>query len=95
MKKGIHYTDTFAPTPSEDTARVLQCLIIIMNLSRLCGDIVKAYCWAEVPPGELIALSYPPGYQRTGPDGEEHAQESLWTSSSSTSLDENTRLTVA
>ena len=71
MKKGVHYTETFAPTPSEDTARILQCLIIIMNLTRMCGDIEKAYCWAKVPPGELIALSYPEGYCRTNEQGEE------------------------
>ena len=63
MKKGIHFFETFAPTPSEDTARVLQCLIIKLNLTRMCGDSEKAYCWAKVPPGELIALSYPEGYQ--------------------------------
>jgi hypothetical protein len=71
MKKGVHFYETFAPTPSEDTARVLQCLIILLNLTRMCGDIEKAYCWAKVPPGELIALSYPEGYRRVNEQGEE------------------------
>ena len=71
MQKGIHFTETFAPTPSEDTARILQCMIILMNLTRMCGDIEKAYCWAKVPPGELIALSYPEGYRRVNDQGEE------------------------
>jgi site-specific DNA-cytosine methylase len=71
MKKGIHYFETFAPTPSEDTARVLQCLTLRHNLVRKCGDIEKAYCWAKVPPGELIALSYPEGYRKMDEQGEE------------------------
>ena len=37
----------------------------------MCGDIEKAYCWAKVPPGELIALSYPEGYRRMNEQGEE------------------------
>jgi hypothetical protein len=41
-KKGIHFFETFAPTPSEDTARALQCLIIMLNLTRMCGDTEKA-----------------------------------------------------
>ena len=71
MQKGIHFFETFAPTPSEDTTRVLQGLIIRLNLTRMCGDIEKAYCWAKVPPGELIALSYPEGYRRMNEQGEE------------------------
>ena len=71
MKKGVHFTETFAPTPSEDAVRVLCCLIVLLNLTRLCGDIEKAYCWADVPPGELIALSYPEGYKRVDEYGNE------------------------
>ena len=71
MQKGIHFWDTFAPTPGEDTARILQCLTLRHNLTRRCGDIEKAYCWAKVPPGELIALSYPEGYRRVNNKGED------------------------
>ena len=71
MQKGVHYTDTFAPTPSEDTTRFLCCLTVLLNLKRLCGDIEKAYCWADVPAGELIALSYPEGYKRVNGQGSE------------------------
>jgi hypothetical protein len=71
MRRGVHYFETFAPTPSEDTARVIQCLTLKHNLVRKCGDIEKAYCWAKVPPGELIALSYPEGYRKVNEHGEE------------------------
>ena len=71
MTKGVHYFDTFAPTPGEDSVRVLCCLVILMNLTRKCCDIVKAYCWADAPAGSLIALSYPDGYQRRTPEGDE------------------------
>ena len=71
MRKGVHYNETFAATPSEDTARFLCCITVLLNLVRKAGDIEKAYCWADVPPGELIALSYPDGYKRTDENGEE------------------------
>jgi site-specific DNA-cytosine methylase len=71
MQKGVHFWETFAPTPGEDTARIMQCLTLKHNLIRRCGDIVKAYCWAKVPPGQLIALSYPEGYRRVNEAGED------------------------
>ena len=70
MQKGIHYTHTFASTPSEDTQRFLCCITILLNLKRRACDVEKAYCWADLPPGELIALSYPDGYKRTNEAGE-------------------------
>jgi site-specific DNA-cytosine methylase len=71
MQKGVHYTDTFASTPAEDTQRILCALTIHLNLKRRSGDIEKAYCWADLPPGQLIALAYPDGYKRTNEKGEE------------------------
>jgi hypothetical protein len=72
MQRGIHYGETFTPTPKEDTARLLIALMCLYNLYRMTGDIVKAYCWAPMPPGALIAIRYPPGLKRFDPvTGEE------------------------
>jgi hypothetical protein len=44
----------------------------LYNLFRMTGDIVKAYCWAPLPPGDLIAVKYPPGLKKFDPGtGEE------------------------
>ena len=71
MTKGIHFNETYAATPKENSSRVLCALVVLMNLTRLCFDITKAYCWANLPPGELIALRYPDGYQQYDPDTNE------------------------
>ena len=72
MKKGIHFNETFAATPREYTGRLLQALVVQLNLSRLCFDITKAYCWADLPPNERIALKYPSAFQEYDPEtGEE------------------------
>jgi hypothetical protein len=72
MQRGIHYGETFTPTPKEDTARLLIALMCLYNLFQMTGDIVKAYCWAPMPPGALIAIRYPPGLKKFDPStGEE------------------------
>jgi len=67
MKKGIHYSETFSATPRESSARILCALVALMNLKRVSFDITKAYCWADLPPGELIALKYPSAFQEFDP----------------------------
>jgi hypothetical protein len=64
MQRGIHFAETFTPTPKEDTARLLVALMCLYDLCRKTGDIVKAYCWAPMPPGALIAIRYPPGLKK-------------------------------
>ena len=71
MQKGTHFTETFAATPREDTGRMLSAMFVLLNLLQLTGDVEKAYCWADVPPGELIAIRYPPGLKRYHPDTKE------------------------
>jgi site-specific DNA-cytosine methylase len=71
MQKGTHFTETFAATPREDTGRILTALFVLCNLINRTGDVEKAYCWADVPPGELIAIRYPPGLKRYHPDTKE------------------------
>jgi hypothetical protein len=72
MQRGNHYAETFTPTPKEDTARLLIAIMCLYNLFRMTGDIVKAYCWAPMPPGDLIAVKYPAGLKKYDPvTGEE------------------------
>ena len=64
MKKGVHYSETFSATPRESTWRIMCSLVVCLNLVRRAFDITKAFCWADLPPGELIALGYPPGFKK-------------------------------
>ena len=48
MTKGIHFNETFAATPKENSSRVLCGLVVLLNLTRLCFDITKAYCWPDL-----------------------------------------------
>ena len=56
MQKGTHFTETFAATPPEDTGRIMSAIFVLCDLLNMTGDVEKAYCWADVPPGELIAI---------------------------------------
>jgi len=72
MQKGIHFSETFSATPRENTWKIMCALTVLMNLTRRAFDITKAYCWADLPPGELIALRYPDGFKKYHPEtGEE------------------------
>ena len=67
MTKGVHYNETFSATPKESSSRIMCALVVLLNLKRLSFDITKAYCWADLPPGELIALKYPSAFQEYDP----------------------------
>jgi hypothetical protein len=69
MFKGIHFDNTFTPTPQDDTANVLCALAVRFNLKRRVWDIEKAYCTA--PRKTQIALSYPDGFKEFDSDGRE------------------------
>jgi hypothetical protein len=72
MQKGVHFDKTFSATPQECTARIMCALVVLFNLFRGAFDITKAFCWATLPVGEQIALSYPEGFKHFHPDtGEE------------------------
>ena len=72
MFKGVHYKETFSATPKESSAKLLCALVVLLDLKRLAFDIIKAYCWADLPPGELIALKYPSAFAEFCPHtGEE------------------------
>ena len=64
MFKGVHFNETYTATPSQDSARILQALCVHLQLRRKAWDISQAYCWADLPPGELIALRYPEGFRK-------------------------------
>ena len=64
MQKGVHYSETFSATPKEYTARIICALVVLLNLTRRAFDITKAYCWADLPKGEMIALRYPDGFKK-------------------------------
>jgi hypothetical protein len=64
MTKGIHYSETFAATPREDTSRIMSAAAVKKNLKRKTGDVEKAFCWAGLPPGKQLALKLPPGLRR-------------------------------
>ena len=64
MTKGIHYSETFAATPREDTSRILSAIAVRKNLKRKTGDVEKAFCWSKLPPGKQLALKLPPGLKR-------------------------------
>ena len=63
MQKGIHFNETFSATPKESTARFLCAMLVLLNLVRGAFDITKAFCWAELAPGDQIALKYPEGWK--------------------------------
>lgn len=72
MQKGVHYKETYAPTPSQNSTRLLSALTVLYKLFRKTGDISQAYCRADLPEDELIAVVYPPAFKRTHPvTGEE------------------------
>ena len=71
MQKGTHFTENLVATPREDTGRIVSALLMLCNLLNMTGDVEKACCWADVPPGELIAIRYPPGLKRYHPETKE------------------------
>ena len=66
MKKGVHYDKTFAATPNQHSSRMMQAMRVRHKWKSKCFDIKQAYCWAELEPGQLIALKYPKGFERYG-----------------------------
>jgi len=64
MFKGIHYSETFAAAPVQDSSRILMALATHFQLKQKSWDISQAYLWAPLPPGELIALRYPDGFRK-------------------------------
>lgn len=64
LTKGIDYDEVFAAAPNQNTSRVLQALTVQLGLHRKAWDIKLAYCWAELPESQMVALKYPQGYEQ-------------------------------
>ena len=69
MQKGVHYDKTFAATPNQHSSRIMQAMRVRHKWKAKCFDIKQAYCWAELSNDQLIALKYPPGFERYDADG--------------------------
>lgn len=67
MKKGVHFTEPFAATPQQEISSILGCFAILFNVAREAWDVKKAYCCADIPPDQRIALKYPDGFRRFDP----------------------------
>ena len=64
MQKGVHYDKTYAATPNQHSARILQAIMVRYGMKRLAFDITMAYCNAKLPPDQAVAVRYPNGFRR-------------------------------
>lgn len=71
MQQGIHFDRTYSSTPNQHSTKILQALMVKLKLFRLAFDIKQAYCQADLPADQQIAIRYPEGFRRYGEDGEE------------------------
>lgn len=69
MQKGVHFDRTFSATPQEATSRIMSALVVAYNLHQAAFDITKAFCWAELPLKDQIAVCYPEGFKKADKDG--------------------------
>ena len=44
MQKGVHYEESYAHTPKQETSRLLSALAVLLGLQRHAFDIANAYC---------------------------------------------------
>jgi site-specific DNA-cytosine methylase len=72
MQQGIHFDKTYSSTPIQHTTKILQAIMVKYKLHRLAFDIKQAYCQADMPEGQQMAVRYPEGFRRYDQDtGEE------------------------
>ena len=71
MQHGIHFNQTYSSTPVQHTSKILQALMVRLKLNRLAFDIKMAYCQADMPDDQLIAVRYPEGFRRYNDTGDE------------------------
>lgn len=60
-KYGEHYTETFSPSPSPATTRLIQAICVLMGLKRQCLDICTAYLHTECLEAERCPIRRPRG----------------------------------
>jgi hypothetical protein len=71
MQPGVHFDRTYSSTPVQHSTKILQALMVRLKLSRLAFDIKQAFCQAELPEDQKIAIRYPEGFRRYAESGEE------------------------
>ena len=71
MKKGIHYSVVFAPSPSLVASRVLQAYAIGANKARIGFDVNQAFLHADTNEEDQIPVRFPEGCREYNEDGEE------------------------
>ena len=64
LQKGVHFDSTYASTPSQNSTRLLMAIMVRFRMRRLAFDISMAYCNADLPDGQKIAIRYPNGFKR-------------------------------
>ena len=71
MKRGIHYDESFTPSPTQDTTRIMQAMAIGHGLLPFAFDITCARQQAPTT-GPKLAIKYPKGFEHFDPNtGEE------------------------
>jgi hypothetical protein len=63
MQRGVHYDESFTPSPTQDTTRLLQALSIGHGWLPYAFDIKSAYQQAPST-GPKLAIKYPKGFER-------------------------------
>jgi site-specific DNA-cytosine methylase len=71
MQQGVHFDRTYSSTPIMHSTKILQALMVRYKLHRLAFDIKQAYCQADLPADQMIAVRYPEGFRRYSEAGEE------------------------
>lgn len=71
MIPGVHFDKTYSSTPVQHTSKIIQALMVRLKLHRMAFDIKMAYCQADMPDDQLVAVRYPEGYRRYSDSGEE------------------------
>jgi hypothetical protein len=69
MTPGIHYADTFTPSPDISTCRFVQALCILLGWIRLSFDISTAYLQSDDSECGQIPLIYPKGFRKKHSSG--------------------------
>jgi len=68
MQKGTHYDESFTPTPTQDTLRIMQAFATGRGLARYAFDVCSAYQNAPAV-GPKLGIKYPKGFERFDDNG--------------------------
>ena len=71
MKKDVHYSVVFAPSPALATTRLIQAYAVGHSKYRFGFDVDQAFLHAESTPQEQIAIRFADGIREYNENGEE------------------------